>query len=193
MKKIVYIIPGFKHSPLKKAYQDIARLFEERNFEVVLVKIDWKYKTINDWETQFLKDNYKEENPENYIFGFSYGAVISFLISTQKNINTQILCSLSPYFKEDLSSVPKSWKKQIGRRRVESFENIEMSSIAPKIKSKTYLLFGTKEHKSVQSRANDTFKRLQTEKYLIPVKGSKHDIANPEYLKEIGKVINQLV
>lgn len=191
MKKVVYIIPGFKHSPKRKIYKDVGNLFKKKKFDVVYVTIDWKYKTISDWIEQFMK-NYYGNNSKKYLFGFSYGAVISLLVSIETTVETQILCSLSPYFKEDLPSLFKTWKKNIGKNRVREFEKLEMAKLAPLVKTRTFLLYGTKEGKFIKKRAKDTFEKLKTEKYLIPVDKAKHDIGNEHYLREIEKVVDRL-
>lgn len=192
MKKVVYIIPGFGHSPKMQIYKDVSKLFENKGFKVILVKIDWNYKSIFDWVEQFKKDYFKDDKSEKYLFGFSYGAVISFLVSIDKDINTTILCSLSPYFKEDLPNIFKSWKKNIGKKRVEDFKKLEMTKLAPSVKNRTYLMYGTSEGRFIERRAKDTYERLDCKKYLISVDGARHDIGNKKYQKEIKKVINSL-
>jgi hypothetical protein len=189
-KPIVYIIPGFKHSPQKKEYQVIADLFKAKNFDVVLVAIDWKYKTVSQWVEQFLTKYYKNENRKKYFFGFSYGAVISFVASTKVDVEGQILCSLSPYFNEDLAGLFKSWKRMIGKRRIEHFKELKMADLAPLVKAETFLLYGTHEGKFIELRAKDTYEKLKCKKSLIAVLGSKHDIGNSEYVKQIEKVIS---
>ena len=191
-KPVIYIIPGFKHSPQRKEYQTIAEFFKTKNFDVILVKIDWKYKTVLQWVEQFLTKYYKNENKKKYFFGFSYGAVISFVASTKVDVDTQILCSLSPYFNEDLSGLFKSWRRMIGKRRIEHFKELRMADLAPLVKTETFLLYGTHEGKFIETRAKDTYEKLKCKKSLISVDGSKHDISNPEYVKQIEKVISSL-
>ena len=84
MKKVVYIIPGFKHSPKQKIYQDVGALFKNKGFEVVYVKIDWKFNSFPDWVNDFLQNYFKEDDSKKYLFGFSYGALISLLVSSKK-------------------------------------------------------------------------------------------------------------
>ena len=166
-KPVVYIIPGFKHSPQKKEYQKIAGFFKEKGFDVELVKIDWKHKTVSDWVKQFLTKYYKNENRKKYFFGFSYGAVISLIASTKVDVEGQILCSLSPYFQEDLLGLFKSWKKMIGKRRVEVFNKLKIADLAPLVKAETFLLYGTHEGKFIELRAKDTYEKLNCKKSLI--------------------------
>lgn len=190
--RTVYIIPGYTHSPQIKIYKDVGKIFQENGFKVVYVKIDWKYKTISDWVDQFLNEYYKSDGSKKYLFGFSFGAVISILSSTKVKIDSQILCSLSPYFDIDLTKIYKSWKKQIGKNRIEDFEKLNMEKVARFVKAKTYLLYGTREGRFIKERAEDTYKKLNCYKKLILVNGAKHDIGNKEYLEAIKKVIEDL-
>lgn len=189
-KPVVYIIPGFKGSSKEKEYQAVAELFRAKNFDTVLVKIDWKYKTVSSWVDQFLTNYYKNENRKTYFFGFSFGAVISLVASTKVNVDTQILCSLSPYFKEDLPSLFKSWRKWIGVKRTEHFRQLKMTELAPLVKVETYILYGTREGKFIEARAKDTYEKLKCKRFLISVEDSEHDIGNPEYLSQIKKVVD---
>jgi hypothetical protein len=80
----------------------------------------------------------------------------------------------------------------IGAKRMEHFKKLKMSEIAPLVKSKTYLMYGTHEGRFIEKRARDTFEKLSCEKFLISVEGAKHDISNPEYLKQIQDIIDKL-
>ena len=46
------------------------------------------------------------------------------------------LCSLSPYFKEDLKFLKKSWRNGIGKKRIEDLENFSFEELAKDIKCK---------------------------------------------------------
>ena len=158
MKMIAFILPGFKHSPYRKIYKEVMKLFRARNIDTFPVNVDWKYKTISQNVQEFLRVYDKVNVDKKYVFGFSYGAVISFLASTKVKPTAQILCSLSPYFKEDLPSIFKSWKKGIGKRRLENFSKLTASKLCSQIKAETFLLYGKKEGRFIQNRAKDTKK-----------------------------------
>lgn len=106
MKKIAYIIPGYCESHLRqRGYDKIAKFFEERGIEPIHVEIDWeknKPKRFSDYTKQFLDLYRKPKGTKVYILGFSYGATIAFLTASETRPKTLILCSLSPYFEEDL-------------------------------------------------------------------------------------------
>ncbi len=190
--KIAFIIPGFTEDSKEKKYQDIARMFQKRGIKPIIVGIDWKRKVMSDYVAQFLKEAEKCDAKEIYILGFSFGAVISFISSQKINPKTQILCSLSPYFKEDLPHIRARWKNFMGKKRIADFEcNFSAKKIAKSTKCKTYLLAGTEEGIEVERRFKATGKEIKNCE-SIKVHGSKHDISNPEYLNEISKIIKTL-
>jgi len=192
MKRVVFVLPGFKHSPDRKIYKDIILAFEYKRIKAIPVKINWKNRTISQISEDFLKEYNSVSADEKYLFGFSFGAVVALIASIKIYPKAQILCSLSPYFKEDLPFIYKSWKKMIGKKRMEDFKNLSISDFAPKVKTETYLLYGAKEGKFIEKRAKDTFGELRSKKHLVAVDSAKHDIGNPRYLDEIKKVVSNL-
>lgn len=191
-RKVAYIIPGYKHSVERKIYQDVIDAFNSKSVETIPVNVKWKYHTISQNTKDFLKDVSNVKADKIIYFGFSYGALISFLASIKAKPDIQILCSLSPYFNEDLPNLFKSWKRHIGKRRLEDFKTMNANFLSSLIKSETYLLYGTKEGKFIEGRAKNTFSNLSCKKYLIAVSGAKHDIGDKNYFKEIKKIIYKL-
>src|SRR5688572_2041642 len=99
--KSIFIIPGYRHVPTQKAYQAIAALLKDAGYDPILVTIPWKKRTISENTEYFLK-TYKKVHTKKYILGFSFGAMIGFLAATKMSVDGLILCSLSPFFQEDL-------------------------------------------------------------------------------------------
>jgi len=52
------------------------------------------------------------DNKNSLIIGFSFGAMVAFIASQKIRPKKLILCSLSPYFNEDLKKLRKGWKKK---------------------------------------------------------------------------------
>ena len=193
MKKVAYILPGYRESHLKqKGYGKVARFFEEKGIEPIHVNIKWKQNSeelFKDYTRQFLKVYRKPKGAEVYILGFSYGATIAFLSAVKTKPTAFILCSLSPYFKEDLKNLRPAWLKWWKKSFVES--DYSFDKLAPKVKSNTYLIVGSKEHKSCLIRAKDAKKKIKNS-HLIIAKNAKHKIGQKEYLETIKKVISKL-
>src|SRR5262249_29558888 len=134
---------------------------------------------------------HKYKASKTYLFGFSFGAVIALLASTQMPIDGQILCSLSPFFEEDLPDMKHSWKVLIGKRRREDFAQLNAARLAQQVTAPTILLYGSREDNSIESRAQQTYTQLKAKKQLYIVEGAKHDIGYPKYLEQIRMAIHE--
>lgn len=189
MSFVVFIIPGFKDSPNKSEYNKVGRLFQEKGIKTIFIAIPWNRTIISENVDYFLKEFNKVKADKKYVLGFSFGAVIVFIASTRELFDGQILCSLSPYFQEDLPTLKKSWIDGIGKRRLEDFKHLNNKILSKKVKTNTILLYGTRESNVMEKRAKDTFKNLSSKKSLIPIEGARHNIGDLKYLNEIQKAL----
>lgn len=193
MKQAAYIIPGHMESHLtKRGYDKIAKLFEARAIEPIHVEINWKNKksvSFTDYTEQFLKLYKKQKDTEVFILGFSFGAMIAFLVASKIKPKALILCSLSPYFEEDLKNLKPAWLKWWQKHSVG--DDYSFIKLASSITSKTYLIVGEEEHKSCLIRTKDA-KRKLLNSHLFVAKGAKHNVGQMEYLETIRKVISRL-
>ncbi len=176
--KTIFIIPGFRHHPKHKAYKAIAKILKSEGYLTVSVTIPWKQTTISQNTQYFLKEYKKIKTKKKYILGFSFGAMIAFLASTKVEVYGLILCSLSPYFKEDLPS-----------------SNFHCAQVAKQTKAKQILmLYGEKEAKPLIKRVNQAFYQIPSpHKYLVSIKKTEHNIGDKRYLHTIhqaAKVLN---
>lgn len=154
--------------------------------------VKWKRTTISQCGAEFKKLFENTKAKEKYILGFSWGAMIAYLIASDVQVNTLVLCSLSPWFAEDLPKLPKSWVNFAGKNRLNDFKNMPASAIAAKITANTFLLYGLQEHSLVEVRAKGTFGSLKCKKQIVAIEGVKHDIADEKYLDKIYSVISCL-
>jgi len=193
-KKIIYIIPGFKHKPKNKAYQEIASLLKKDGYIPVPVYIPWKQTTISENTQYFLKQFKKRKGKKKYILGFSFGAMIAFLASTKVQVSGLILCSLSPYFKEDLIKSRKTRRNSITKKRYLDFLSLRSLHLARQIKARqTLMLYGKKEAKPLIRRVTRAYRYIPSKhKHLIPVKNTEHDIGSKEYLSTIHQAAAEL-
>ncbi len=192
MKKVAYIIPGYGESHLRQSgYNKVAKFFKEQGITPIHVQINWKYKKparFEDYVKQFLKVYKKPKGTEVYILGFSYGAIIAFLSAVKTKPKALILCSLSPYFKEDQKNLKPIWIKWWRKNFIES--DFSFTELASKVKTKTYLIVGNKEPNHCLVRARDAKRKLDAR--LSIAKGAKHNIGQKEYLQTVKKVILKL-
>lgn len=86
MKKI-YIIPGFGEDCFEPQYKKLIKALEKKGYEAVGINPNW-YKPITEQTFQI--------EPEAMLFGFSFGAVIAYLIARKYPCKKLILASFSP-------------------------------------------------------------------------------------------------
>ncbi|MFP4402392.1 MAG: hypothetical protein ACLFPL_04120 [Candidatus Nanoarchaeia archaeon] len=99
-----------------------------------------------------------------------------------------MLCSLSPFFKEDLTAITKSWKKSLGKNKYNDFNNISFGKIAQQLSSSTsvYILFGEREVTQLIRRAHRAHSIIKNSQ-LIRIPNVKHQLSHPNYNKAITK------
>ncbi len=116
--------------------------------------------------------------------------MIAIASSNRIKLRKLILCSLSPYFKEDLKYLKKSWKPYVGKRRLKDLENIEFNKLYKKANG-AILLVGNRESKERKRRVFDAHRKIKGSK-LIEVKGARHNISQKEYLDSLKEIISKL-
>lgn len=191
--KIVFIIPGFRHKVSQKSYKDLAGRFRKAGYFVVSVSIEWRSTTIIDNLACFFKQYEKvmKQQPltqsDVYIVGFSYGALIAFLAATKINIQGLMLCSLSPFFKEDLPKKIPTNSSFLEEKRYEVFSSLKTKEIAKKVKAKKIMmLYGEKESKKLINRTKSAFRAIGSkDKFLFSIKNTEHEIASKKYISAI--------
>jgi dienelactone hydrolase len=190
--KTAYIIPGHLESPLRqRGYKKIGKLFEAKGIDPVYIEINWRKENPSRFKTH-LEDffqQYRRKDGEVYLLGFSYGAVIAFLAAKKVKPKALILCSISPYFKEDLTVLRPAWRKWWEENYIES--DYSFDAIASSINCQTYLLLGSKEPKEVFVRVYVAEKLLQKSK-VIQIQGAGHKIGQSEYIETLMELIGSL-
>jgi len=193
MKEIAYIIPGYCESHTRqRGYNKIAKFFEAQGIEPIHVEIAWKRKSperFSDYAEEFLKVYKKPKGAKVYVLGFSYGATIAFLTAPKTKPDALILCSLSPYFEEDLKDLKANWVRWFRKNFTES--DYSFQKLAPKVKSRTYLIVGDKEDKACLVRAKGARKGI-VDSSLSVAEGAEHKIGQKEYLAAVERAISRL-
>ncbi|MBI5123053.1 hypothetical protein HZA75_04310 [Candidatus Roizmanbacteria bacterium] len=194
LKKTVFILPGYRQTPKQKAYQAIAAILKNEGYDPILVTVPWKESTISENTELFLQKFKKIQRKKKYILGFSFGAMIAFLAATKVDVEGLILCSLSPYFKEDLPKVKKNLLSPIQKERYEDFSSLHCATLAKQIKAKQVLMvYGSKEARPLKKRVTTAFTQIaKKQKYLLPVKHVDHTINDKRYLSTIHQIVQTL-
>jgi pimeloyl-ACP methyl ester carboxylesterase len=194
LKKTIFIIPGFGHTPSQKGYRAMSKVLKKEGYFPIAIKIPWKKRTLSENAAYFLKKYNKIRRKEKHILGFSYGAMIALIASTKADVSGLILCSLSPYFKEDIDTMQKTHASPMQKNRLQDFSKLHCGRLSQHIKAQQiHMLYGMKEEKSLIYRVQETYQQIPSRhKYLIPIQKTDHDIANKRYLESIHLSAKQL-
>lgn len=192
-KKILYIIPGYEESHTQqKSYTDIAKIFEKAGIQPIHIAIDWHQEAprcFNTYVEQFLKQYTPPKNAEVFVLGFSFGALIAFLSEPKIQATTLILCSLSPYFTEDVQYLAKDSIQEWEKNFIDS--EYSFSDLAKSISTKTHLLVGDEEDAICLKRADSAQSQIWNSDLTV-IKNAGHDISQKAYVDAIKDVANTL-
>ena len=190
-KKNFFIIPGFKEQATDENYAWIFEFLRIKNYKVISVPIVWNYKTLSDNVVELVNFFKKYKGGENYVLGFSYGAVLAMLVANEIKPKKLYLCSLSSAFSEDLDVVPDWSIKYIGKKRYLDMKSRSGKEIAKKLTIPTTIFYGEiegQEYPQLKKRCEETAKLAKNSK-LVVVKDAPHEIDFPSYVDVIKKEI----
>ncbi len=190
MKKF-FIIPGFRQKATDKQFLWLRKFLIERGFSVELVPITWERRTMTDYALEFEAFYNKNKLQENYVFGFSYGAVITFITAEKLKPKKIFLCSLSPDFKEDIKDEKQWILDYVGKRRTADSRTRSGKEIAKKLTISAIIFCGEKEgrqYPKLKRRCEETVQLAKKAK-LVMVKDAPHNISFPEYVNALKQEI----
>lgn len=190
----IYIIPGFKHSGTEEAYRQLSVKLKHLGLNPVLQNVLWRRSTMSEWVSDFSSSYNKNKNSENsIILGFSFGALIALTAYPLLKIKPKhlILCSLVPWFKEDLNALTKTDIKMIGKARYQDFQKFSFSSICSKVDTNVNLLYGSieaKRYPSIQTRI-EAIHAIMRNSRVYRLNRVDHDIGDSKYQSAIISLI----
>lgn len=188
-KPTFFIIPGYGEQSNTSRYRFLKTLLEKKGFKVHTPRITWKYRVMSDYIEEFKTFFEKNKGKDNYVLGFSFGAMIAFLSAKELSPKHLFLCSLSPYFKEDLPKIKSSWKVGMGKRRCKDFEKYSAINIAQEIHTPTTIFLGGKEAEEtpiLEERCKEVNKNMSRSR-LVVIPDAPHDINYVLYKKALSK------
>ncbi len=194
-KKTIFIIPGFRQLSTSKTYKTLAKTLKKEGYFPILVAIPWKNSTLSQNITYFMNEYKKIRRKKKYILGFSYGAMIAFIAATKVTASGLILCSLSPYFKEDVLEIKRKTTSPLMIKRYKDFLQFHCQTLVKQLKTQQILmLYGKKEAFLLIRRVKEAFKYMPSaHKQLLPIKNTDHNIGNKRYLNQIHKAVHILL
>src|SRR3989344_389943 len=196
MGKVVFVIPGYgEKKSSRRAYAHIENAFKKRGYKTFVAPVTWLRHTMSDYVVEFVTfARSKIKRGDRIVMqGFSFGAVIALMSAHEIMTNNLLLCSLSPFFKQDLAATRRTWKsadKVMGKARMKDLARLDFGRFT-KPGGRVTLLLGAKEVGTVEQRVKDAHKRIKGSK-LVVIPGAKHDIGNPDYLTAIKSEIFSL-
>lgn len=182
MKKF-FVIPGFKQKATDKQFVWLKKFLIEKGFYVSMVPIMWDRRTMTDYAIEFEKFYKKNKSGNDYVLGFSYGAVIAFITANELKPKKIYLCSLSPDFKEDIINTKQWILDYIGKNRVTDLLTRSGKKIAKELTVPVVVFYGEKEgrqYPQLKIRCEETVKLVKRAKLVI-VTSAPHNITHPEY------------
>ncbi len=184
MKRALYIIPGYGESTKNKAYQEIRKIAMTKSYRVFGINIDWKRTGIIDWQNEALRIMANKYEAGGVILGFSFGAMVSLYLAREFSFHKVYLCSLSPYFAEDLDLIPASSRKFFGTRRIQQFSRNSFRT--PQECSASFMV-GSEEWPVAIDLIKKRYKQWPGRKKILVIPGADHDISDARYLRAIAR------
>lgn len=186
MKKTLYIIPGFGESARMAPYPKIATIAKSNGYRVVTCSPKWSRRVATDWIKELENRLKKEQAQRVTVLGFSLGAYITLNVARNFYFKKIIVCSPSPFFKDDIRHMGHSAWKFLGKKRMQDFNKYRFST---NIKSEITFMVGEKENTPdfYMDNIDKRYRMWAGKKKKIIVPGAGHDIASGDYLKLIAK------
>jgi pimeloyl-ACP methyl ester carboxylesterase len=171
-------------------------MLRAKGYRVVPVTVSWNRTVMSDFVEQFVRFYHQHKGSYNVVIGNSFGAYAAFMAAPRLKPDEIVLCSLSPYFTEDLHQYKDSYVIRLfGKRRLKDFKTISANKIASEINKKhikATLLYGQKEQRyypNLVARVKQTAAQLNNSK-LIEVPGAGHSMRGPAYIKGLEAALH---
>lgn len=190
MKTYLFIIPGMGEFITDKPYKAISQYAAKDGYEPVAININWDIENVpSDFikeASQRVEETMVAAGPDgNFsIMGFSVGALIASILANRFNFKQVFLCSMSPYFGEDIVFLPDDTKEYLGK----SFtEDAKLYSFPVEISSEVVFMFGDKDWSMAIEKAQKRCENLKSNgKRFILVSDTGHELTN-KYIQTIQR------
>jgi hypothetical protein len=180
-------------------YAGLRDMLASKGYEVVPVEILWNRTTMSEFVDKFVEFYERHKGAYNVVLGSSFGAMAAFISAPRTKPDQLILCSLSPFFKEDLAKANAQQQRQVlrmvGKRRLANFKTLSADDIAMQVNATNtpaLMLYGEEEKTAVPHlvvRVKDTAAKLNTAS-LHEIPGAPHSMRHPAYTAGIAKVLD---
>jgi hypothetical protein len=166
MKKIIYIIPGLGEQCTEVRYKKLARALKTKGYKVNCVNPDW-YKPLSQQVFVVGKND--------VICGFSFGAILAYLVAKKYPCKKVIFASISPLHKFSIKSLVEDYSKHMPKSlAVAIATDIKSIKISLKILKVPYVTLAGQFEKNMPAD------------FLVP--NTKHRMTDV-YIKCIAKLV----
>ncbi len=182
MKPTLLIIPGFGETTDEAPYKELSSKFKE-DYLIVPHTPRWNNYTATTWLENLSEFIKTIDVSKTTVVSFSMGAYITLLVSETYNFKKVILCSLAPFFKEQLHLLPKTAERVLGVKRMKDFETY---SIPNSLQCPAVFLFGSDDWPVGIEEAK---KLAHTYKAKFELISNSHHELTTEYINIISRYI----
>lgn len=195
--KTVFIISGFNlHlSATSNDYQDLRDQLADKGYRVVPVPISWMHTTPRQYTAKFIEFYQEHKGSYNLVIGNSFGAVVALLSAPEIKPDELFLCSLSPFFKDDIHAKPDAYfERYFGKKRMAELRSTDFDLLTEQINSldiRTTITYGQDEHRTSPSLVNrcvDASNKINKSR-LIELPNAPHSMEDPKYTEELLKIL----
>jgi pimeloyl-ACP methyl ester carboxylesterase len=190
-----FLIPGFKDQISNPSYKWLVVFLKDKGFRVIETPVTWAHKTLSKNAAEFADFFNEHKTDENYVLGFSFGAVLAFLTANTLKPQMIFLCSLSPAFKED-ANLEVPWQiRYVGKKRLTDLDTYSAKKLAIDLQVPSVIFYGEQEgvdYPKLKTRCEETA-RLAKNSKLIVVKDAPHKINFPAYQTAIKEALTVVI
>jgi hypothetical protein len=127
----------------------------------------------------------REKGDYNIVIGNSFGAVVALITAAKIRPDEVILCSLSPFFQEDIGP---GWPTKTNTRRLDisSYSVTQLAAAAQKLSTEFVVMYGEQEVTPLPrlvARVRDTAQALGVDAKEAP--GAPHSFRDEAYVQAI--------
>lgn len=194
-RAFVFIFADKDKRSTQHPYPTLAQYVADAGAEVFFIDIRWdKHKSMADCTFEATKKVQELINefspPETYFAGIGVGAMIAAHIGFMFRGNGMLLCSMKPFFQNELPSLPWSWRYH-AKRKIYPHRN-KPTYPAPCIEVPTVFLQGEKEKHYLNEKVMESRLNTFCNATVVLVPKSRGKLRSKAYLAALKSEILKL-
>lgn len=197
--KNLFLISGLniQYTAADPEYADMRVALAATGYKVIPFGRTWRRTNPTDFANEFKEFYAKYKSKEgNIVVGNSFGAVVTLITALDLKPDMIVLCSLSPFFREDRN---KDWPtadhmRRLGKRRLKDISQYSVKALANGLNDSEIavkILYGEieKSYLTVLVARSKNLSKLLPKADLVEVPNAPHSFRQPEYWQGIVKVL----